>query len=195
MTGLALKLFFGGLLKRIGAFLADAFRWILAHPWQAAVIALCAFSAWLWWHDSRIIAAKDRTIAAHERVIEAMKAESLANLAAQWAQKRAVEQRYKDLADDNDERHEKELVSVRSAADRYIAAHRLRAENGSSSSQAGSPAENLDPEIPGSVPGDPDMVAVSTDDLHRCSAAWQYAVDAHVWAMELKAASEQPVTE
>lgn len=51
MPLLAIKMFFGGLLKR----LLSAAAWLLEHPWQAAVLALCALSGVLLWqrNDAR----------------------------------------------------------------------------------------------------------------------------------------------
>ena len=48
MTWLAAKLFLGGALKRLWEALTGALKLALRHPWQAAIIALCVLSAWLW---------------------------------------------------------------------------------------------------------------------------------------------------
>lgn len=76
MTWFAIKLLLGGWIKRIGAFLTAAFKWCLAHPWQAATIGLALFSVWLWWYDGRKIDNLTATVAIRDRTIKDMKAAS-----------------------------------------------------------------------------------------------------------------------
>ncbi len=74
MTWLAIKLFMGKALER----LLGLFRWLLAHPKDAALIGLVCLSVWLWRADSRHIAERD---AARARIAALIKASDEAKAA------------------------------------------------------------------------------------------------------------------
>jgi hypothetical protein len=96
----------------------------------------------------------------------------------------ATEREYKDHADDADQNHAAELVDARSAADRYIATHRVPAcHSGGASGSADASAEGGGSAVPASVPAN--AVMVTPDDVQACSAAAKYAIDAHNWAVGL----------
>jgi hypothetical protein len=191
LVGLGIKLLgFGKWLREaLGALL----KWALANPWQTGVIALCAFSGWLWRHDSRIISGKDQAIASQaatiktkQATIDQMTAASAANLKAQLAQKAAVEQHYKDLANDADTKHAEQLADANDVLSRYIASHRVRtatADSGfspaSGSAEGGSAQSSIGP---GS---EADLVTVTPDDLKICTVNTTRLQVAHDWAMQL----------
>ncbi len=183
LIGLGLKLLGVGrwLKEALGALL----RWAGRNPWQALIIALCAFSGWLWLHDSRVIDGLAGKLATANKTISDMKAASEQNRLAQLAQKAKAEQRYKDIAHEADKEHAEQLADANDALARYIATHRVRAgEGGFSIRPAGSVAEGGSAEVPASLPTD-SFVAVSDDDMHRCTAIATYALDAHNWALKL----------
>lgn len=96
-----------------------------------------------------------------------------------------TEARYRSQANAADTTHTAELADARTAADRYIADHRVPAcpvfrqpSNATSAAQGG------DPGVPASVPPN-GLVAVSEADVRSCSDAVTYAWDARAWAMGL----------
>lgn len=96
----------------------------------------------------------------------------------------AKEREYKDHADDADQTHTAELVDARSAADRYIATHRVPAcHSGGAPSSTTTGTQGGSSGIPASVPAD--AVVVTSGDVQACTAAAKYALDAHNWAVGL----------
>lgn len=96
----------------------------------------------------------------------------------------AAEARYAHKAMEADLAYQTDLADARSAADRYIDAHRVRWQ--APARDAGgtlATAESSDPGIPASVPGD--AVVVSESDVQACTSAVTYAVKAHEWALSL----------
>lgn len=161
-------------LLGIGKWLREAatalFGWIGRYPWQAAVIALCALSAWLW-HGNNV---RDRKIAALEVKNKAQadmfNRASAANLAAQQAQVKALEAKYTEQAKEAQQAYDKAIATARPAVVRYIDGHRLH-KNGLCRREANSPGEGTNPGIPPEVPSDPGMVAIRSDDL-QALAEW-----------------------
>jgi len=93
MIPLAIKLFLGSLWKRLTALLSLVGR----YPWQAAVIALCGLSLWLW-HGKSV---QHRGWVAEIAARNADKVQWQANLAAQIAQVKAQEAKSAAQAKDN----------------------------------------------------------------------------------------------
>ncbi len=186
MTFLAIKLFFSGILNRLLKAAGAAISWARRNPWPSVVIVLCVALAGTWWHDSRVIAGKDRIISAQARQIDAMKRASDANHTAQLAQKEAEEQRYRNLAHDADTRHVQELASARTAAERYIATHRVRqAGDGGGISPSSSTASG-DGAQGGVGPGPETlMAAVSDEDIQICTTNTIRLVAVREWALML----------
>jgi hypothetical protein len=96
------------------------------------------------------------------------------------------ERHYAGLAITSDRRHREALAHAGADADRYIAAHRLlRAQIArGASGAAAAPAPGDDTGLPEELPADR-FVAVSDDDVRRCTAATRYALDAFEWARGL----------
>lgn len=93
MPWLAIKLFMGGLLKRLTGLLGVVGR----YPWQSACIALLCLSG-AFWH---VIGKRNDTIAGLNGKIGQIVAASDENHAAQVAQVKALEAKSQQLARDN----------------------------------------------------------------------------------------------
>jgi len=174
MTWLAIRLFMGKALER----LLTAFRWMIAHPREALLIAAVLA---LFWQNRAIHSARaERDAARHE--VAAMIEASKANRAA--AERQAKEQQAKlDAATkDAQDAYQDGLAQSRDATARYVASHRLRKDCGIS--PAASPAQGSDPSLPTQVPADPPSVAISETDLQALIDWLQIGVAAHNQAVE-----------
>lgn len=74
MTGLALKLFFSGILNRLLKAAGAAISWARRNPWPAVVIVLCVALAGTWWLDGRKIANLRADNASKQATIDKMDA-------------------------------------------------------------------------------------------------------------------------
>ena len=153
------------------------------YPWQSACIALLALSAGLW-----------RGNVSKERLIVYMKAERVKILdaqdqarAAQLAVNKAAEDKSRQIAKDSDNAHAIELADARTAADRYIAANRVRPDGAYRPGPAIATAQGDNPGVPDGLPA-AGFVVVSDSDVQACTAATSYAVAAHNQAMDKIAA-------
>lgn len=187
MTWLAIKLFFGGMLKRLSGAAGALLRWIGRNPSLAAIIALCGLSAGLWWHYSRQHARDLATIGARDTQIAEMKDAEAKAHDAQVAVLKAKEDQWAQLAKHKDQDYETELTSARDATARYIAAHRMRVSNGDGQILAGpgSTAQDHSPGIPPAMPTFSLMVEIESADVQACGDLYGYARAAHDWAMKL----------
>jgi len=128
------------------------------------------------YHAEKALRAADR--AAYVNAQSDAAAKALAAL-------QATEAAYKRDADNADQSYRAGLSDARTAADRFIAAHRVRGQavagvaSGTVASASGGGAS-----VPDAVPAD--SVLVSAGDVQACTAAVTYAVGAHDWAMGLK---------
>ena len=95
----------------------------------------------------------------------------------------AAEAKYRSKADEADKSYRAELANARSAADRYIASHRVRAYAQGAASGTTSIAESGSAGVPASLPAD--AVLVSEGDVQACTDAVTYGVAAHDWAIDL----------
>lgn len=100
-----------------------------------------------------------------------------------WA--KDIETQSKGLADNADKAFESGRAAAMDAADRYILAHRVRTPKGSGSA-IGTPAPAKDGSagVPAELPAD--AVLVSEIDVRACTAAADYALRAHEWAMSVE---------
>ena len=117
----------------------------------------------------------------HDRAIACQTASQAA--AAQTKAMRAAERRqYEEQARHADQEHTEALADARAAADRYIAAHRVRP------SGYQRPAEPIGEagvaRLPESLPAATD-VGVSEQDVRTCGDLYQYALDAREWAHQV----------
>ena len=95
----------------------------------------------------------------------------------------AAESRYRSKADEADKSYRASLADARSAADRYIAGHRVRGTFAGPASAAPAAASDRGPGVPSGLPAD--AVVVSAGDVQACTDAVTYGVQAHEWALGL----------
>lgn len=162
MTWLAIKLLMGKALER----LLGLFRWLLAHPWQAALIVAVCACVWQY----RAIGQRDGVIAARDARIASLIKASDESAAKQAAQNRAnigvQSERNKEVTND--------LAIVeaarRDAVRDYAAANRCIVRPKGDQRPAIAASVHPDPE--GAVVAGPaaDMVAVTPQDLDKLAA-------------------------
>lgn len=170
-----------GLRKAAGAL----WRLIVRYPWQVAVVALLCISAWLWTGWNGALADLNACTTGREADRKAYADAQKEAAAKALAAKAAAERRYLSLAEKADDDLEQARADAMDAAERYIAAHRVRPESagGSPGGPAAAPESGV-AGIPAGMPPD-GFVAVSDADVRACSAATAYAVMAHNWAKGL----------
>jgi ABC-type transport system involved in cytochrome bd biosynthesis fused ATPase/permease subunit len=97
----------------------------------------------------------------------------------------ATEAKYRTKANEADQSYRAGLADARSAADRYIAANRVR--NQTAASQASGAVAAARDRTTGVLQGVPAsaFVAVPDRDVQACTAAYIYAVKAREWALTL----------
>lgn len=173
-----------GLAKKALTALTDFAR---AYPLQFACIALLALSGWLWHGKREAIEQRDVAVAGRKADRTAYVDAQAEAAAKAIAALQAAETRYTNLAKDADNEQRVELADARTAADRYIAANRVRRCEAAGSPRGGPVAapESPDTGVPESLPAD-SLVAISDDDLHKCTAATVYAIGARAWALSLE---------
>jgi hypothetical protein len=178
MTLLAIKLFLGGMLKRLTAALSALLGWIGRRPWQAAVIALLALSALLW----RGNVSRDRTIARmteqHAKELAQRDAASDANLALAHAQVAALQAKYNEQAKEAQDDYEAASRDADANLARYVAANRVRPDQ-VCRSNAPAPGEGENPAVPPAMPSDTGMVANRESDLQALVEWTKVGVTAH----------------
>ncbi len=103
----------------------------------------------------------------------------------------ATEQHYQMLADQKDKDYATEIADARSAADAYIASHRVQpqAAQGASGRSAAA-ASGSDPSVREGLPAD--GVVVSEQDVQACTGATAYALKLREWALSLDGVSSNP---
>ena len=158
MIGLALRLL-------------PLWRWLKANP----LLCLCAILAiWGAWERSGRLKAIDQR--------NECRAASQAAAAQTKAMREAERRQYEEQARHADQEHTEALADARAAADRYIAAHRVRP------SGYQRPAEPIGQagvaRLPESLPAATD-VGVSEQDVRTCGDLYQYALDAREWAHQV----------
>lgn len=167
-------------------FFATALTFAKRIPWQAwAALAIVA---------AILIAYRAGYNARDERADREM-SEMLASVADAQERARAAQQaamdreqaRYDELAERTDREYQASQVEAMSAADRYIAANRVRPPSGSVASDT-SAAPQGDGASGDSGPGSPalvDAVAVSAEDVRICTVNTSRLIAAHLWAVGL----------
>ena len=164
--------------------LQAAFAMAMRYPREVAIMLLLVAAAWLWHGKS---AANDRADAcaagrATERasyIAAGKEAERLARAA-----KAAQEAKYTQLAKDADHAYETDLANARTAADRYIASHRVRAQAaGDSRGATVAATQGGSSGVPEIMPAS--AVLVSDSDVQACTGAVAYGIAAHDWAASL----------
>jgi hypothetical protein len=164
--------FIPGALPAVLSAISAAWDAIRRYPREAAIVGLLMACGWLW----HMTGKRNDTIAARDATIATMTKASDANHAAQVAQVQAIEAKSKQIAKDSDNAHETHLADARSAADRYIAANRVR-PSAAHISTPGQASGGTDPGVHESLPAG--TVMVSEGDVQICTANTTYAIDAH----------------
>lgn len=140
------------------------------YPLQMALIASLCLSGWLWHGRSQ---ARQELAALQEAQRQAAGAQKRVNDVAQ--------QHYTEKAHEADDSHVAVRDDARAATDRYIADHRVRAEDRACQTPAPAPSDGT--AVPSSVPSG---VVVGEADVRTCGDLYAYAVSAHDWAQSLK---------
>lgn len=187
--GLALKAAFGGFKSFIGS----ALSWVADHPWQSATIALGALTAW---HMAFTIPGledeRDAEIAAHQRTkADYREAQRIAAIKA-LEQRKRFEDEYRRLAEDADNDLAEARITALSAADRFIAANRVRcAGTGVAGPSGGTDTAPGDSGagLPAGSGGTPELVATPARDIRICTDNTLELERARSWALGLESAS------
>lgn len=158
--------------------IALPFSWRSA-AWIVAALALAGLVAALAHYRSAL--HDERNLRTAERASYlAAQAEADRIARAALSHQEAV---YRAKAQDADHAHALKLADARSAADRYIAAHRVHSP---AQGPAGSTIASAAPDssgLPARAPAD--GVVVAEADVHACTEAVIYARQAHDWAASL----------
>lgn len=108
-------------------------------------------------------------------------------LAAQKAVNQAKEAEYQEKAREADQKHRAELSQAMAAAERHIAAHRVRQGGcGGATGNAGATAQGDGSAGADRSGADAELVAVTADDVRICTVNTQRLIDAHNWAISLE---------
>ena len=155
--------------------------WIKALPWYVLALAGCAVVI-VWQHHAET-SLRDENKALNATLAQVKDAQTQATVIAQQAL-RHTEAVYQAKAQEADHAYQTQLAAAQSAADRYIAGHRVHAAGGagSASSTPASP-QGGSAAVPESLPAD--AVVVSAGDVQACTSAVTYGVAAHDWALGL----------
>ena len=156
------------------------------NPWQALTIALLVALAWQWHGKGQALDQRDAAIAGRAADRKAYIEAEAEAAALAMARLMAQEQFYKTKAKDADNAHDKELAVAGTAADRYIAANRVRCQAaGSSARQAAASSQGGGAAVPESPAAETELVAVTAADVRICTANYVYAKGAFDWANSL----------
>lgn len=166
-----------GWLKKLAVALVDLAR---RYPWQALALVLLCACAW----QTRQVHQWKETSHRWQSTAKAMQDASEANKAAAIAQNRAWEAKSAQIAKDSEHDHELALADARDATARYIAAHRVRANQGGICA-APAASEGANTAVPEKPAAETVMAAVSADDLTACATNYTYAQSAYEWAKGL----------
>ena len=168
-------------LLGIGGWLKGA---VSRYPWQAACIALLAASLWLWHGKGHAIHQRDAA-RAETKALEVRYTAAQADAASKALKARTdAENHYKEMANEADAKAAAAYADGRSAAQRYIDTHRVRAcpatgsGSGTSAPAQGDSAQGVDR-------SSSDAVMVTADDVNICTSNSLRLSTAHDWALKL----------
>ena len=180
MIPIAIKLFLGGIWKRLTDALGSIFSLIGRFPWQAAVIALCALLAWQTHGKGNALDERDAAIAGR-------KADRLAYIDAQAKAERlqretdhvAIDRQIRN-AELTEQAHVTNQANLRRARSDYARANPVRLCRQTPNGEPGSTLGSAVPSDPGQ-PADPDTegeyVAVSRPDFDALTTAAMQAAE------------------
>ena len=178
-SGLAIKLFLGGVFKR----LSGLFGLARAYPRETIIIALIALSALLWRGKQHAFAERDAARAETAKAITAGQQALAAQIKLHDETKAAYAAKAKEANDD----YAKDLAAASTAADRYANANRVRKVCVSRPSETSGPAEDNHSAVP-EVPAAETLVAITRADFDKCTALYPYANGAYKWGVVLREA-------
>lgn len=193
VAGIGFKALFGSVLSGVSSFFVRLWTWLgTLNVYQLGCIGLGlygAFATLSWKAEQR---HADKVGVQLSKCVAARKSDQAAYAKAQdeaaaiaLKQKEDVETHYAALASQKDREYESALASARDATDRYIATHGVRQpSNQGGSGTTTATADNHGSGIPQGLPAQ--TVMVSADDVQACSAAVNYAIAAHDWALGLE---------
>lgn len=171
VPGASIPLRILGGLRSVGA-------WLLANPIYGVAITASLFAALEHheaqrWHKT----ADQRAVALAAVPVAQAKAK-----AAQIALNAHIAAQYQAQAEKTDANYKLALAQASTAADRYIAAHRMRVAYPGATGGANPAAQAGNAGLPAAMPSD--GVILSAGDVQGCSAATAFGVTAHNWAVD-----------
>lgn len=171
-----------GLWGRLAGLLGKAWTWALRNPAWALCAALAALCGLLW-HERDVKAGQVAHLTAQANAFKTAQVEA-ASLAKQKHDKQ--EAAYIAKAQDADHAYQTQLAAAQSAADRYIAGHRLHADGTGSASATPASPQSSGAASPDRPDNPADMVAVSADDINACTVNSTRLQAARDWALGLR---------
>lgn len=163
-----------------------ALAWLKTLPWYVMALAACvAVIAWQHHAETR----KDARIAALSATAAQMNAAQAEATRLASEALHHQEQVYQAKAKESDDAYTTQLAAAQSAADRYIAGHRVRTDSTSGASAALASPQGGSPASPDRPDNHADMVAVSADDINACTVNSTRLQAAHDWALGLNSAT------
>lgn len=180
---IAALIFIPGALPAIVKAATALWEAICKYPREAAIIALCGFSAWLWIGWGNADDRADTWKRAHDLRV---KAEQLAEQ-AQKAMNAAHVAKAKEAANHADQIHAIETDRNRLAGRAYADTHRVRVQ-GCQASQGDPAASDRAPGVPEVAPAETGYVAVPARDVEQAVPdLYSYATACYAWGNELVA--------
>ena len=189
MTLLTIKLFMGGMLKRLWEALSGAFAWARHNPALAAIIALSIALAGVWWVKSGQVEDANRRADKWHTAWTAMDTAQRVAMKLALAEKAAKEAAATQSKDNANAALKPSLVSGMAANDRYAVSNRCVRVGPD-------PSRRQHADLSGAIPvagqpqggGGEDAVAISERDLVVCTANTLRLDNAvNVWAADMVA--------
>ena len=161
--------------------LRSAGAWLSTHPLVAiccAMALLCLLS----WHEWSVKARQVARLTAEIARFHDAQAQ-----AADIAQEALHHQEavYLQKAKETDDAYQAQLADARTATDRYIAAHRVRADSAGGPGPAPATAEGQSAQSGNRSGASPDMVAVTAPDIEVCTVNTKRLEAVREWAVSL----------
>jgi len=166
MTWLAIKLFFGGFIKRAIEALSALFRTACRYPWQATFVAALCLAGWQTWGKQTAIKERDAQIAGRASDKLAYEAAQVQAKAKQAALDNRTAETFRSISQRIEYAAREYEGAFVSAADRYANANRVRRQGaGGASCGSAAPGVHPDPAAPFGGEEDANMVAVTRPDF------------------------------
>ena len=179
-SGLAIKLFLGGVFKRLSGLLGL----VRAYPLHCALIVAVLAAGCLWRGKQSALAERD---AARAQTAQVIKAGQQA-LAAQKKEYDDARAKGAAIKKDQDNDNKTDRAAASAAGDKYAANNGLRKVCRSGAVQTSASAENSDPGVSQVAPTETELVAITRADFDKCTALYPYANGAYKWGVVLREA-------